>query len=86
MAPREGERLYAAAAAVEKELRALLQPGSGHAPGDAAASVLRQRLCESYEAVLFADYAFSQARAARVRWSCGPEPERLRVFARCRLR
>ena len=68
MAPRgEGERLYAAAAAVEKELRALLQPGSGHAPGDAAASALRQRLCESYEAVLFADYGLAQARVAHAR-------------------
>jgi hypothetical protein len=86
MAPREGERLYAAAAAVEKELRALLQPGPGHAPGDAAASALRQRLCESYEAVLFADYAFSQARAALVRRACDPASERLRALARCRLR
>jgi hypothetical protein len=67
MAPRDGERLYAAAAAVDKELRALLKPGSGNAPGDAAASALRQRLCEAYEAVLFNDYAFAQARAAQAR-------------------
>ena len=56
--PGEGERLYAAASALDKELRA-----SRAAPGDAAVAVLRQRLCEAYEAVLFTDYSFAQVRA-----------------------
>ena len=58
--PGEGERLYASASALDKELR-----GCRAAPGDAAVAALRQRLCEAYEAVLFADYSFAQARRAR---------------------
>jgi len=64
--PGEGERLYAAASAVEKELRSLLKAGA-RGPGDAAAAQLRLRLCEAFEAVLFADYSFAQARACAIR-------------------
>jgi hypothetical protein len=57
--PGEAERLHAAAAALEKELRAAF--AARPAPGEAATAALRARLCDTYEALLFADYAFAQA-------------------------
>lgn len=57
----EAERLHAVAASLERELRVLLT--ARPPPGDAATVALRAQLCDAYEAVLFADYAFAQARA-----------------------
>jgi hypothetical protein len=61
--PGEADRLHAAVAAVDKELRAawVARPSTG----DAAVAALRAQLCDACEALLFADYAYSQARVRR---------------------